>query len=126
MNSVVKEWIAKAQEDFAVASRELRVGRTRSNNAICFHAQQCVEKLMKALLIQLGEHAPKTHDLLALDGLLSARDPSWSASAAELRLLNQGAVEFRYPGDGADAAAAREAMKYARRLHKALLSRLSA
>lgn len=127
MNSVVKEWVAKANEDFAVASREMRVGRRRSNDAVCFHAQQCIEKLMKALLIHLGEpFPPKKHDLVFLDGLLAGRDPSWSWKTPDLRFLNQGAVEFCYPGDGADAVDAREAMKYARKLRTALMARLGA
>ncbi len=124
MNSVVKEWVAKAQDDFAVASREMRAGPRRSNDAVCFHAQQCVEKLMKALLIQLGECPPKKHDLVVLDSLLSARDASWTWNVTELRLLNQGAVDYRYLGEGAEAADAREAMKYARKLRKTLMSRL--
>jgi HEPN domain-containing protein len=32
-----------------------------------FHAQQCVEKYLKALLVAPGLAFPRTHDLTALD-----------------------------------------------------------
>jgi HEPN domain-containing protein len=54
MSSVIKEWLRKANSDWQTAnliwdSSELNY------DAVCFHTQQCVEKLMKALLIKL-EH----------------------------------------------------------------------
>jgi HEPN domain-containing protein len=125
MNSTVNEWIAKAQADFAMAGREMRAGRRRNNDGICFHAQQCIEKLMKALLTTRGEVPPKTHDLLVLHGLVSAREPMWSWNANQLRFLTRGAVMVRYPGETADAGEAREAMKYARALRKSLLALLA-
>ncbi|MBI2190739.1 MAG: HEPN domain-containing protein [Planctomycetes bacterium] len=54
MNETVREWIAKAQGDYATASRELQVKENPNFDAVCYHAEQCVEKLMKGLLIHLG------------------------------------------------------------------------
>jgi HEPN domain-containing protein len=124
MNSTVKEWVTKAQADFAMASREMRAGQGRNNDGIYFHAQQCVEKLMKAVLTDRGDVPPKTHELVVLGKLISEREPSWSWNAEELRFLTQGAVILRYPGDTADARGAREAMKYARNLRESLLNLL--
>ena len=45
MNATVKEWIAKAEADFATAGRERRARKNPNYDAICFHAQQGVEKL---------------------------------------------------------------------------------
>ena len=54
MNATVKEWIAKAEADFSTATRELQAAESPNFDAVCFHAQQCAEKLMKALLIHLS------------------------------------------------------------------------
>ena len=40
-----------------------------------FHAQQAVEKLLKAWLASLGETYPLSHDLASLLDMLSAHDP---------------------------------------------------
>ena len=37
MNGVVKEWIDKAEGDFAVALREYRVRKNACHDAVCFH-----------------------------------------------------------------------------------------
>ncbi len=54
MNATVKEWVDKAEKDFATARRELQVQEDPNFDAVCFHAQQSIEKLMKGLLIHLG------------------------------------------------------------------------
>lgn len=124
MNGIVKEWVAKAHADFALAGREMRAGRRRSNDGIYFHAQQCIEKLMKAVLTDKGVVPPKTHDLVVLSTELAVHAPLWSWDNAQLRFLTQGAVQFRYPGSTATGADARQAMNYARRLRTALLALL--
>ena len=53
MNDTVKEWIDRAERDLATAGRELAAVEQPNYDAVCFHAQQCIEKLMKALLIHL-------------------------------------------------------------------------
>lgn len=48
MNATIKEWVDKATGDYHTASRELQVSHEPNFDAVCFHAQQCIEKLMKA------------------------------------------------------------------------------
>lgn len=50
MKPLTREWIEKAEGDFATASREIRVRKVPNYDAVCFHAQQCAEKYLKALL----------------------------------------------------------------------------
>ncbi len=50
MKLLTREWIDKAEGDFATASREIRVRKSPNYDAVCFHAQQCAEKYLKALL----------------------------------------------------------------------------
>ncbi len=54
MNATVREWVSKAEGDYRTAERELHPAGTPNFDAVCFHAEQCAEKLMKALLIHLG------------------------------------------------------------------------
>ncbi len=122
---MVEEWIAKAEGDFTVACRELRARKSPNYDAVCFHCQQCVEKLMKALLIHLGTTPPKTHLLLVLDELLVAACPGWSWPADDLRFLTRSAVFLRYPGESAEKQEAREAMIFTKKLRTRLLDLLT-
>jgi HEPN domain-containing protein len=119
MNATVKEWIAKAEADYSTAARELKAAESPNFDAVCFHSQQCVEKLMKALLIHLSVVPPKTHDLTELERLLLPVCPQGAWPIQELRFLTRAAVSFRYPGESADHEEAAESLDIATRLrHK--------
>jgi len=109
MNAVLKEWIAKAEGDFATATRELAATEQPNYDAVCFHAQQCAEKYLKVLLIARGVTPPKIHDLAQLHRLLLPICPEWQWSIDELRLLSQSAVISRYPGEIAELREAQAA-----------------
>lgn len=110
---LVKEWIAKAEEDFNVAQRELHVRKAPALSAICFHAQQCVEKYLKARLCMLGQPVPRTHDLTALLNSLQSAHPEWLLLEPAAKALLDYAVRFRYPGAAADRRQARSAVRHA-------------
>jgi len=109
MNEVVNEWIAKAEGDYLTASREI-CASPPNYDAVCFHAQQCIEKLLKAILIAEGKTSPRTHDLTVLDSMLRTVQPDWHWPIEQLRLLSQAAVTFRYPGESAGAEEAGAAL----------------
>lgn len=121
MNDVVEEWLQKAEGDFCTAEREFAVQASPNYDAVCFHAQQCIEKLMKALLISRGSLPPYTHDLLALAQLLKRAYTSWNWPVDELRLLTRAAVAFRYPGEYAEQEEAEAAIDVCSRLRRYLL-----
>ena len=54
MTPLTREWVAKAEGDYATARREARARRQPNFDAVCFHAQQCAEKYVKALLQETG------------------------------------------------------------------------
>jgi HEPN domain-containing protein len=110
MNPLTQEWVAKAEGDFATAGRELSVTTNPNYDAICFHAQQCIEKYLKARLQEAGIQFSKTHDLAALLDLILSIEPNWAAMRADLQALTAFAVAYRYPGDSADESEAQEAM----------------
>jgi HEPN domain-containing protein len=63
MKSSTREWVAKAEEDFAVACTLTRPRKKPLWAPVCFHAQQCVEKYLKARLNEASVQFHKTHDL---------------------------------------------------------------
>ena len=63
---------------------------------ICFHAQQAVEKLIKAVLIFHASPIRKTHDLEELSKQLSQIKLLTPLTGRQLKLLNPCAVIFRY------------------------------
>ncbi|HMP73331.1 MAG TPA: HEPN domain-containing protein [Kiritimatiellia bacterium] len=110
MNAPLDEWIAKAEGDAASANREWRARKRPNYDSACFHAQQCVEKYLKAALVHRAIHFPKVHDLETLLDLCLAPYPLWEAMRQDLQLLTQYAVQFRYPGENADKEDARKAV----------------
>lgn len=64
--------------------------------ALGFHAQQSIEKAMKAVCVLRGIEFRRTHDLAALAELIRADDLDVPVSSDALRFINPFAVEFRY------------------------------
>jgi HEPN domain-containing protein len=116
MNRLTEEWIEKAEGDYATAVRERRARRAPNFDACCFHAQQCVEKYLKARLQVADIPFARTHDLNHLLDLTLAVEPLWEAMRTDLQVLKTYAVAFRYPGESADKASAVEALKLYRRI----------
>ena len=67
---VAREWIAKAENDLKNAAHTLKLGTDGPTDTVCFHAQQCVEKYLKAFLVTLEVAFPKRHDIETLVGLM--------------------------------------------------------
>lgn len=105
--SAVPEWIAKAEGDWEALEILLTRNTPGLRDAVVFHAQQCVEKLLKARLIQLGQAVDKIHDL-------------WNWDGEELADLSSGAVLARYPGFETSAEEQAELVELASNLRQAL------
>jgi len=111
MNEILAEWIRKAEGDYETAQRELRVRRKPNYDAVCFHAQQCAEKYLKAFLVLRGIEPPKTHNLVELLKLCSDEDGSFELIHPFLDALSAYAVDVRYPGEFSTKDEARDAVK---------------
>ncbi len=121
MSAKVSDWIKKAERDFETACRELRVTSDPNYDAVCFHCQQCIEKLLKGALLKSGVEPPFVHDIAYLIKLLRDSGTELIAEEADVRLLSQSAVVFRYPGENASRADATEVMSICERLRGDLL-----
>ena len=116
--AVVRQWIEKAENDLKNAEHTLSLGEGGPTDTVCFHAQQVVEKYLKALLASEGIDFPKTHDIGALTVLMhETMRPELSVE--EQRRLTVYATATRYPGLDepitlADARAAVELARHVR------------
>lgn len=101
----------KAEADYVSALREFRARKSPNYDAACFHAQQCAEKYLKACLQERDIPFGKTHDLsVLLDPLVKKTGPL-ELLRPDLRTLSVFAVEYRYPGESADKALAKDALR---------------
>ncbi len=116
----VAQWLQKAVGDLKTAEREFGVDTDPNFDAVCFHAQQGAEKLMKAALVARGCRPPKVHDLVHLAALLDRHVAGWEFSIEDLSELSSAAVEARYPGSGTTRTDAGKALATAGRLWSAL------
>jgi HEPN domain-containing protein len=99
-----------AREDLTILEEMRDVTRV-SDRAVGFHAQQAVEKALKAWLALVGVDYPRTHDLQELLALLDERGVKVPDSFRNLDYLTDYAVLFRYTvPDQPDAALDRAAL----------------
>ncbi len=107
------DWIAKAEEDYALAASSLRRKQARIYGT-CYHSQQCAEKCLKALLLFKGKPFPRTHDLLKLSDLCEKAGILVPVDIEKLDALSECGAQARYPGGEPSVQDAREALDTAR------------
>lgn len=116
--TVVHEWVIKAENDLKAASHILKLGEECPRDTVCFHAQQCVEKYLKAFLVLEDIDFPKTHDIEVLTALLPKRVQPKLADEEQAKLTEYATVA-RYPGWGPiPLAEPQRAVVTARRVRK--------
>lgn len=85
----------KAEED-ATAVRELVDNDNVADAIVGFHAQQAVEKWLKAVLAARGVGFERTHDLDRLIELVESDGLVLPVAIDQLSVLSEYAVPFRY------------------------------
>ena len=92
-SDLVRGWLAKADSDLAAGQLLLTAGPFDS---ACFHAQQAIEKLLKALLTFYDQPPPRTHDLEELQRLALVLHHDTDLAAFDLFEASDYAVMARY------------------------------
>ncbi|HEX7380216.1 MAG TPA: HEPN domain-containing protein [Pirellulales bacterium] len=117
--TILREWLAKADDDLAAARQIQKLGKAAPTSTVCFHAQQCVEKYLKALLIQHGTPFAKTHDIAVLMSLLPGGQRPLMTTKEQQEFTSY-AVVTRYPQAGIviSPRQARTALQAARRIRR--------
>ena len=118
MKAATREWVDKAEADFAAALLIRRSRKKHSRDIVCFHLQQCVEKYLKARLEEANIPFPKTHDLERLLDLTITVEPMWGTFRPALAAITDYAVEVRYPGRTASSAEATGLLKSTKRIRE--------
>lgn len=95
---IIAQWMGYARADLALAERS-----DQSDfliDLLCFHAQQAVEKSLKAVLHTRTSDIPYTHSIATLLGLLREHDIDFPERLAQSAKLTQFATLTRYPRFG--------------------------
>ena len=123
INPLTLEWGQKAEEDYN-AAKWLQQSPNPVHNAICFHAQQCIEKYLKAWLQDAGILAPRTHNLEELLDLIVPTLPAWSHWQPDFKIITAYAVDPRYPGDSRTVNNTQHAMHICTEVRQAVRTQL--
>jgi HEPN domain-containing protein len=97
--AIIREWIAKADEDFDFALVNLEEGNPFAAQ-ICFHFYQSAEKYLKAYIVANNLGFIKSHDLPALLKICVTKEPSLTQLSPDCEFLNTFYIETRYPSTG--------------------------
>lgn len=106
MKTATQDWVDKAEADYHVAALSRRSRKRGSREIACYLLQQCVEKYLKARLIEAGINFPRTHDIRRLLDLAVTVEPLWITLAPALATITNYAVATRYPGGDVTSAEA--------------------
>jgi HEPN domain-containing protein len=96
-NDYLRNWLFRANEDIAGIKNLSESGLELYSSTICFHAQQAVEKFLKAFLVFHNIDFIKTHDLEFL--LMECQKIDKSCFDFDFGSLTDFGVSIRYPDD---------------------------
>jgi HEPN domain-containing protein len=93
MKRETEEWIQIAEEDFQAAEHLFKKSLFRM---VCYHAQQSVEKILKAILTEQEIEFSRTHNILDLCNAAKEIGQASPLSAEDAIFLNS-VYRARYP-----------------------------
>jgi len=103
-----QEWLRYSRSDLAIA--EQASGGDVLPETLCFHAQQAVEKAIKAVLVDRAAAFPYTHSIEMLITIARGAGISWPSELDDVAILTDYAVTARYPYPSADMDDAERAL----------------
>jgi HEPN domain-containing protein len=109
---LAEQLLRRADEDAAGARAMLPIDEV-ADVLVCFHAQQAVEKALKAVLAAHGVEFAHRHDLRVLIGQCENAGVRLPEDLAEVDLLSPYAAELRYDDDTVHAVESETASRWA-------------
>lgn len=100
-SEIVRQWLHKAENDLTNIRNNL-AAKEVPTDTICFHAQQAIEKVLKAVLVAHGQNVSKTHDLVRLLTEVLEFIPALSSFEERLEEISEYGVAVRYPNGFAE------------------------
>ena len=119
MNPLTLEWIQKAEGDYAAIRLHQRE-ESPNLDMLCFHAQQCIEKYLKAWLQENDVPFTKMRDLEKLLALIVPTIPDWHVWQSEFSVFSEDAIDFLYPGKYATADESEKAIDLCTEIRQAI------
>jgi len=129
LGGLARRWLKKAANDLKTAEHTLTLPEGECPfDIVCFHAQQCAEKSLKAFLTVQGVNFERIHELGQLLQMCTTA-PDLIQELDEVDCLTPYAVEARYPDEGEEEVSitrtqAEEAVAMARKVNGAIRRRL--
>lgn len=97
MKTLTQEWLRAARDD--IFTIEELIDNEHLTNIMAFHAEQAVEKCLKAILEEDSVEFPRIHDLSRLYKLVQ-KSRNFSIEQQDiLQKLNTLYIDSRYPGE---------------------------
>jgi HEPN domain-containing protein len=93
---ITKQWLLYSIRDLKQAQKILTMGPEMKYGA-AFHAQQCVEKAVKAYLVNYGMRPPRIHDIEKLGQVTAEINLELAKLVKKSKRLTRFAVAYRYP-----------------------------
>lgn len=97
MKQQAKKWLDFSDVDLLSANELLH--DERLTQSVAFHCHQAIEKCFKALLEELGNDVPRTHDLIRLYGTIFEQGIKIELDEDILDQINDVYIDSRYPAD---------------------------
>ncbi|MBN2103818.1 HEPN domain-containing protein [bacterium] len=96
MKQITKEWLSAAKDDLIVI--EKIIDDDLLSHVVAFHAQQCIEKVFKAVIEEYEMGLVKVHNLIRLHELV-IQHLKIKIDMSMLEKLDKLYIDSRYPGD---------------------------
>ena len=96
MKKLTEEWLKAAKDDLDVIERIL--ADAHLSHVVAFHAQQCIEKVFKALMEEHDLEMQKIHNVVTLYGKVQTFLTD-DVDLPMLQTLESLYIEARYPGE---------------------------
>ncbi len=124
---LIRQWIERARADLRSAEHALLAVPPLTEDA-CFHAQQAVEKSLKAFLVHRDVEFEWSHRIRYLLNLCAQCDETFVQWRETAEPLTEYAVQFRYPHPDAPPSPGDSliAIGVAQRVHQFVMERLPA
>ncbi|MGI1689953.1 HEPN domain-containing protein [Thermoanaerobacter uzonensis] len=89
-----KQWLEYADSDYKAAAELLK---TDLHNIVCFHAQQTIEKFLKAYLVLNGINPPKINSIILIVNLCMKFSENFAKFKNDAKIIDMFYIPSRYP-----------------------------
>jgi HEPN domain-containing protein len=122
---LVRKWLEKADHDLLNIENNLSAQEIPADT-VCFHAQQAIEKCLKAALMYFERNPEKVHDLVLLLSEVQKLIPELEPYGEQFERISDYAVGSRYPDYPYDPTIedAREAFNTALEIKEIIVKKL--